>query len=116
MVRGSLRNLRYYGVKPQGMITADARLPPLTKVDSIVTDPPYGRSATTLGWNTKRIVEDFLPKAGNLLPRDGRICIAAPKSIKIGEIGKSLGFKHMESHYAYVHRSLTREIAVFKKD
>mgnify|MGYP001046030586 CR=1 FL=1 len=116
MARGSLRNLRYYGVKPEGMITADARLPPLTKVDRIVTDPPYGRSATTLGWSPKRIVEDFLSKVGDLLPRDGRICIAAPKSIKIGEIGKSLVFKHVESHYAYVHRSLTREIAVFKRD
>jgi len=116
MAKGSLRNLLYYGVKPEGMITADARLPPLTKVDRIVTDPPYGRSATTLGWSTKRIVEDFLSKAEDLLPRDGRICIAAPKSIKIGEIGKSLVFKHVESHYAYVHRSLTREIAVFKRD
>jgi len=116
MAMGSLRNLLYYGVKPEGMITADARLPPLTKVDCIVTDPPYGRSATTLGWSPKRIVEDFLSKVGDLLPRDGRICIASPKSIKIGEIGKSLGFKHVESHYAYVHRSLTREIAVFKKD
>jgi len=116
MARGSLRNLRYYGVRPEGMMTADARLPPLTKVDRIVTDPPYGRSATTLGWSPKRIVEDFLSKAGDLLPSNGRICIASPKSIKIGEIGKSLGFKHVESHYAYVHRSLTREIAVFKND
>jgi len=116
MAKGSLRNLLYYGVKPEGMITADARLPPITKIDCIVTDPPYGRSATTLGWSTKRIVEDFLSKAGDLPPRDGRICIAAPKSIKIGEIGKGLGFKHVESHYAYVHRSLTREIAVFKRN
>jgi tRNA (guanine10-N2)-dimethyltransferase len=115
MTRGSLRNLRYYGVKPEGMITADARLPLLTKVDHIVTDPPYGRSATTLGWSTKRIVENFLSKVGDLLPKDGGICIASPKSIKIGEIGKDLGFKHVESHYAYIHRSLTREIAVFKK-
>ncbi len=116
MARGSLRNLMYYGVKPEGMITADARLPPLTKVDCVVTDPPYGRSATTLGWSTKRIVEDFFSKVGDLLPTDARICIAAPKSIKIGEIGKSLGFKHAESHYAYVHRSLTREIAVLKRE
>ncbi|MEM2935900.1 MAG: DNA methyltransferase [Candidatus Bathyarchaeia archaeon] len=115
MTKGSLRNLLYYGVKPQGMITADARLLPLTKVDCVVTDPPYGRSATTLGWSPKKIVEDFLSKVGDLLPRDGRICIASPKSIKVGEIGKSLGFKHVESHYAYVHRSLTREIAVFKR-
>lgn len=40
--------------------------------------------------------------------------MASPESIRIGEIGEELGFKHVESHYIYVHRSLTREIAVFE--
>ena len=44
-----------------------------------------------------------------------RICMAAPKKLGIVHVGTSLGYKHLESHFVYVHRSLTREIAVFEK-
>jgi tRNA (guanine10-N2)-dimethyltransferase len=115
MVRGSRQNLLYYGIRPEGIAVADARHLPVVRVDCIVTDPPYGRSATTLGWSTKQIVEDFLSHIEDMLPKRGRICMASPKSIGIGKIGKDLGFKHVESHFVYVHRSLTREIAVFER-
>jgi len=115
MVRGSLQNLLYYGVKPEGIAVADARHLPVVRVDCVVTDPPYGRSATTLGWGTRQIVEDFLSPIEDMLPKGKRICMASPKSIRIGKIGKESGFKHVESHFVYVHRSLTREIAVFER-
>jgi tRNA (guanine10-N2)-dimethyltransferase len=115
MLRGGLQNLLHYGIKPEGMIVADARHPPVSKVDCIVTDPPYGRSASTLGMSTRRIVEDFLAAVGNMLPRGNRICMASPKSIEIAEAGEEAGFKHLESHFVYVHGSLTREIAVFER-
>jgi len=115
MVRGGLQNLLHYGVKPQGIAVADARHLPVAKVDCVVTDPPYGRSATTLGWSTRRIVEDFLSAVEDMLPRGNRICMASPKSVEIGKIGEELGFKHVESHFIYVHRSLTREIAIFER-
>ena len=114
MVRGSLRNLRHYGLEPEGMAVADARHLPVTKTDCVVTDPPYGRSATTLGWTTRELVEKALSAINESLPRRRRVCIAAPEAIGIGEIGEELGFKHVESHHVYVHRSLTREIAVFE--
>jgi len=41
--------------------------------------------------------------------------MAAPKTLGIERIGTDLGYKHLESHFVYVHRSLTREIAVFEK-
>lgn len=115
MVKGSLQNLLYYGVEPEGMAVADARHLPIANTDCIVTDPPYGRLATTLGWNTRRIVEDMLSMIDDRLPKGRRICMASPKSIKIGEIGEQLGFKQVESHFVYVHRSLTREVAVFER-
>jgi len=115
MVRGSLRNLLHYSAKPEGIAVADARHLPVAKVDCVVTDPPYGRSATTLGWGTRQIVEDFLSAIGDMLPRGRRICMASPKSIRIGKIGKELGLKHIESHFVYVHRSLTREVVVFER-
>jgi len=115
MVKGSLQNLLCYGVKPEGMAVADARHLPAVKADCIVTDPPYGRSATTLGWSTQQIMRDFLLTVEDRLPRGKRLCTASPKSVEVGKMGEELGFKHIESHLMYVHRGLTREIAVFKR-
>jgi tRNA (guanine10-N2)-dimethyltransferase len=115
MLRGGLKNILHYGIKPEGLAIADARYPPVAKVDCIVTDPPYGRSASTLGTSTRLIVEDFLSAVGDKIPRGRRICMAAPKTVKIEDAGEEAGFKHIESHFVYVHRSLTREIAVFER-
>jgi tRNA (guanine10-N2)-dimethyltransferase len=115
MVRGSLKNLAYFHIKPEGVIVADARNPPVTKIDCVVTDPPYGRSATTRKRTTKQIVEEALMTVHGMLDNGRRVCMAAPKTLNIGYIGTVLGYKHLESHFAYVHRSLTREIAIFEK-
>ena len=115
MLRGGLKNLLHYGINLEGVAIADARYPPVAKVDCIVTDPPYGRSASTLGASTIRIVEDFLSAVGDKIPRGRRICMASPKIIRIADAGEKAGFKHLESHFVYVHRSLTREIVVFER-
>ncbi len=117
MIEGSLKNLRFFGVEPEGLIVADARYPPLSVggVDRIVTDPPYGTAASTLGFPAKELIELFFSAATDILRDEGIICIAAPKTIRIHEIGPKYGFKHLESHFIYVHRRLTREIAVFKR-
>jgi tRNA (guanine10-N2)-dimethyltransferase len=115
MLKGGLKNLLHYGIKPEGVVVADARYPPVAKVDCIVTDPPYGRSASTLGTSIIRIVEDFLSAVEDTLPRGKRICMASPKTIRIAEAGEKAGFKHIESHFVYVHRSLTREIVVLER-
>lgn len=115
MVKGGLNNLRHFNVTPEAMIVADAEHLPITKTDRIVTDPPYGRTASTLGKSTEQIVKNVLPEFKNLLKKKSRVCMAAPKTIGIGVIAEKVGFKHLESHYVYVHRSLTREIAVLEK-
>jgi tRNA (guanine10-N2)-dimethyltransferase len=115
MARGSLKNLAHFNIKPEGIIVADAREPPVKKVDCIVTDPPYGRSASTLKRTTKQLVEEVLTAANDILKNGKRICIASPKTLNIGKVGETLGYKHIESHFVYVHRSLTREIAIFEK-
>jgi len=115
MLRGGLKNLKHYRIRLEGVVIADARYPPVSGVDCIATDPPYGRSASTLGTNTRRIVEDFLSAVGDMLPRGAKICMASPETIRIGETAEEAGFKHLESHFVYVHRSLTREIVVFER-
>jgi tRNA (guanine10-N2)-dimethyltransferase len=115
MADGARQNLQYFSLKPEAIIVADARKLPVTHVDCMVTDPPYGKSATTLKSSTKAIVESVLASARELLGRGQRICIASPKTIGIKAIGAQLGYRHVESHFAYVHRTLTREVAVFEK-
>ncbi len=114
MLRGGHKNLQHYGIE-HGVAVADARYPPVTEADCIVTDPPYGRSASTLGTSTRLIVEDFLPAVSDKIPKGRRICMASPQTTKIAEVGERAGFKHIESHFVFVHGSLTREIVVFKK-
>ena len=115
MAEGTRRNLEHFGVKPEGLVMADSRRLPLTRIDRVVTDPPYGKSATTMKSTTKQIVEGVLSSARNLLGEGQLICIASPKTLNIARIGAELGYRHVESHFAYVHRTLTREIAVFQK-
>jgi tRNA (guanine10-N2)-dimethyltransferase len=115
MAVGCRKNLKHFNVEPEGLVIADARRLPITKIDHLVTDPPYGRSATTMKLTTKQIVEGVLSSARPLLSVGQLICIASPKTLNIARIGVELGYKHLESHFAYVHRTLTREIAVFEK-
>ena len=115
MARGSLKNLAYFNINPEGVIVADAKNPPITKIDCVVTDPPYGRSATTRKRTTKQIVEEVLITVHDMLDNGRRVCMAAPKTLNIGHMGIVLGYKLLESHFVYVHRSLTREIAIFEK-
>jgi tRNA (guanine10-N2)-dimethyltransferase len=115
MAHGALRNVRHFGLNPGGMIMADGRRIPLCKIDCIVTDPPYGRSATTLKSSTKSIVEGVLESAYPLLNKGQRVCIASPKTLGIKAVGEAAGYKHIESAFAFVHSTLTREVAVFEK-
>ena len=115
MAEGAKRNMKHFSLNAEAIVIADARKLPLTHISCIVTDPPYGRSATTLKSNTKAIVKGILTSARGLLGKGQRICIASPKTIGISAVGTQLGYKHLESHFAYVHRTLTREVAVFEK-
>ena len=115
MAEGTRKNLEHFGVEPEGLVIADSRKLPLTRIDHVVTDPPYGKSATTMKSTTKQIVEGVLSSANPLLGKGQLICIASPKTLHIAQIGTALCYDHLESHFAYVHGTLTREIAVFKK-
>jgi len=115
MILGTKKNLAHFNISAEGLIWADSRKIPLKKADAIVTDPPYGRSSSTLKSTTKQLVQEVLAASWQLLGVGQRICIAAPKTLGIRRLGAELGFQHVESHFAYVHATLTREIAVFEK-
>jgi len=126
MVAGTKRNLEHFGIKAEGLLYADSRRIPLCKVDAIVTDPPYGRSSSTLKSTTKQLVKDVLAASAVLLGVGQRICIAMPispdstgkvtrMSDEISAFVGELGFVALESHRVYIHATLTREIVVYEK-
>ncbi len=126
MILGTKKNLEFFNIKPDGLLLADSRKIPLTKVDAIITDPPYGRSSSTLKSTTKQLVRDVLSSSSALLGSGQRICIAMPISPdntgkivrmadEISSFVESLGFKNIQSHQVYIHSTLTREIVVYEK-
>ena len=115
MIRGSIANLKYFGIEPAGVVLADARVPPFGTVDRIVTDPPYGTAASTHGSTTREILEQFLSAAYETISQGGYICVGAPRRVEIDLLGRDAGLDLVERHEVYVHRSLTREIVVFRR-
>ena len=114
-IQGSLTNLRYFSLEPEGMVLADARVLPFGKVQAIVTDPPYGTAASTHGSTTRELFRQFLNEAHETITAGGCICIGAPMKVEIESLGEDAGLDLLENHEIYVHRSLTREIAVFRR-
>ncbi len=112
MVKGTRRNLAHYGVRPLGLLRGDARHIPLTQVDAIATDPPYGTGASTLKSTTRQILDSFLPQARAILHTGRKAVIASPRGTGASQLAEKCGFRVLDHHQVYVHRSLTREILV----
>jgi len=115
MVRGSLRNLKYFNIPRIDLLTADARKLPFFRVDCITTDPPYSRSSSTFGLSVENLVSAFLSNVIDILPKGGFVSISFPTDLKVVDIGESVGYKCVENHFVREHKSLTREIAILKK-
>ncbi len=112
MAKGAKINLKHYNAELADVLVADALSPPLREIGAIATDPPYKRSATTFGKPLTELFEGFLSAAAGILRRDGFICMASP--MEISALAEDLGFKVVEEHRLYVHKSLTRHILVLK--
>ena len=115
MVIGTKKNLEYCNIKDYEVFQGDARYMELPyKVDAIVTDPPYGISASTAGVESKKIYEDSLLSMQEILKEDGYICMATPHYLDIHEIVSHTKFKIIEQYEIRMHKSLTRVISVLK--
>ena len=58
MVEGTEQNLRHYGITDFEVIRSDARDLKLQEpVNAIVTDPPYGISASTAGEGERKTLQ-----------------------------------------------------------
>lgn len=115
MVEGTIKNLEYCGIKDYNVFQGDARNIDLPyKVDAIVTDPPYGISASTAGVESKKIYEDTLFSMQKIIKDDGYICMATPHYLNIKELVSHTKFKITEQYEIRMHKSLTRIISVLQ--
>lgn len=117
MVEGTKKNLKYCNIKDYEVFQEDARNIKLSyKVDAIVTDPPYGISASTAGMESKQIYEESLLSMQEILKDEGYICMATPHYLDIHELVSHTKFKIIEQYHIRMHKSLTRVISVLKKN
>lgn len=112
LLLGAKINLDYYNVD-YFLMHQDASQLSLkdNSIDSVVTDPPYGRSASIKAPSLEYLLASSLSEIHRVLKHGGRAVFISEHSIE--HIIK--GFKIVELHLQRVHKSLTRYIYVLEK-
>jgi tRNA (guanine10-N2)-dimethyltransferase len=82
-------------------------------ISGVVTDPPYGSTASTQGIDLLDLLIDFLHEINPILRSNCRLVIAVPSSIDVEEKAAEILNATYVKFFQYVHRSLTRKILVF---
>ncbi|MDW7977296.1 MAG: RsmD family RNA methyltransferase [Candidatus Caldarchaeum sp.] len=112
---GMAVNVSHYCPPTCHVIQGDAARMPFRKAfDSVATDPPYGRSTTLSGLGFKTLLERFFENLFTLLRPGGRVAIIVPRQEYGSLLDASKGFKPLQHHDIYVHKSLTRRVVVLK--
>ena len=116
MVSGCKENLSSLGVENAELFRADISEVKnmVGKVDTIATDPPYGRAASTNREEIFSLYERTFASFNEIIRPGGYISVLLPDKelIRLGEKYMSL----KESYSMRVHRSLTRHFCVYKKE
>jgi putative methyltransferase (TIGR01177 family) len=111
MAYSSRRNYRWFQTLVF-QVLGDARRMPFRHADAVVTDPPYGRRASTHGSESLRLYEGFISEASRLLRDKGWIVFLAPSRLPVERILESNGFRLREMFLIEVHSNLTRKLLV----
>ncbi len=115
MIEGARKNIETVGLKDFQLMVGDARKLPALEVDAIATDPPYGRQATTAGAEINEMYRGALPSMASVLRKKGYMCITSPGDVDLEKLARKTELRVIEKHEQRVHRSLTRNIYVFRK-
>lgn len=116
LLEGAKENLEEVGLRSFDLREGDARNLDAEKVDAIATDPPYGRQASTGGSNLKELYEETLPVLSRILKSNRYLCITAPGDLELDEMLDGIPLEFKEKHYQRVHKSLERNIYVFRRE
>jgi tRNA G10 N-methylase Trm11 len=112
MVRGALSNMIQFGQQWAGVVRGDATSSPITRVDAVATDVPYGRASSTRGRDTREVIDLVLPVFSGILRRSAFLVLMHPKEV---EVASSSNFELVEEHHLHVHKLLTRAITVLRR-
>lgn len=112
MVKGCGENLKFFGIRNHTLFQSDVGDVNI-KCDAIVTDPPYGRSASTKKEDIEKLYERAFEVFRKILKKGGCLVIALPDK-RFMELGKKY-LSLFEAHPVRVHRSLTRYFCVYRK-
>ncbi len=113
MIEGARANLSHLGAKARLRVHDVGSIGDLAgQVDGIATDPPYGRSTSTNGEPLDELYGRSLRAFAEVLSRGCRLAIALPDT---STLEAAEGFRLLESHALWVHRSLTRNFCVLER-
>jgi tRNA (guanine10-N2)-dimethyltransferase len=116
MKNGTAINLDYYGITDYRTFNVDIReLKMYEKVDSVVTDPPYGISTSTGDVDGDEIFREFLYAIYDNMKDDALLCMASPHYVDLKPMVDEVGFEIVEQYGIKMHKSLTRIISVIRK-
>ena len=114
IVSGACMNLEGFDLKHSLLVGDACRLPLVDYcVDAIVTDPPYGRSATIRAESLNHLYAVSFAEMYRVLKTGGIAVVVSEKPVE--EFAINAGFLVCGEHLQKVHRSLTRIISVFMK-
>ena len=113
MIEGSRKNLDHLKLSADLKLCDVGEIPRIVgRVDGIATDPPYGRSTSTDGERIPDLYRRSFEAFSAVLKSGARTAIVVPD---VDLVRNQEGFKLLESHRLWVHRSLTRNFCVFER-
>jgi tRNA (guanine10-N2)-dimethyltransferase len=112
MVRGAIRNMRRFGQEWLGAVRCDSFNMPVSFVQAVATDVPYGRASSTLGRSTEEIVKRTLVACSSVMSEGSRMVLMHPSTVPVEPTSDWVTVEELQLH---VHKRLTRTISVLKR-
>lgn len=114
MIVKSRQNLEYFGYYChllQSNITNNC----VMRAESIVTDPPYGRSVNAKEAKIYELYDKLFATAAEILPKKGKLVFATDAQYDWRDNIKAQQLVVISIHFIYLHKSLSRAIYVVQK-
>ncbi|MCF2137260.1 MAG: RsmD family RNA methyltransferase [Candidatus Thorarchaeota archaeon] len=112
LLQGAKKNLWQIGNRSGVLVQADARSLPISHVDAVVTDPPYGQTSSTRGDRADHLVDRLLDELEGVMTVGGKLCICSEKKMAIGNIIHNKGLTEDICISVRIHKKMIREIRV----
>ncbi|MHA1637096.1 MAG: methyltransferase domain-containing protein [Candidatus Thorarchaeota archaeon] len=110
LLKGATANLSDIDKTKYSLIQGDARTLPIGQYNSIITDPPYGRSSSTRGAIAHHLIRSVFMKTIDAFESHGTLCICGSTELGLSEIANQLGVQLTNKILVPVHGGLVREV------